>query len=301
MYARSVYQMPGAHVKLDHIVVATDLTEDGRECHPHVAAWSRAFRAKVTLLHVTPAPFDMAATSVPAFVKERLAEELAGLARLGVNKTTSTVRFGDVTDAVEAFVEEKSADMLIVAKYSTLLQRLLKLGSTANRILASSKVPVLVVHSRDTPREPAHIVVAVDATERGGESLGPIIELARLMDAKVTVVHVLEGHHMVDRLDPRPDGTTVTPQEGLLALLHKMVEPYAYQGMRVRVAVADGKSAGEVIVETAAEEGANLIAIASSGKGLIGRTFLGSTTRKVCTKATIPVFVMPASWLHDQA
>jgi len=285
---------------IDHIVVATDLTEAARYSYPHAAAWSRIYNARVTVLHVSPSPSELGHDAESSIDTTRLRTIAADLGELGVTDIATEIRHGDIAESVAAFVEETGADMVICAKHSNLLERVLKLGSTTNRILRLAKVPTLVVHDEDTPISPARIAVAVDATERSNELVDMVMKMAPRLEAVVTLVHAHEKTLTAQQVTASPMGTTETPEEAFHSALRELVSNYQYQGLSARVWTGDKKSAGALIAEMAAQTDANLIAIASSGKGLIGRMLLGSTTTQVCAKATVPVLVFPAEWLHMQ-
>lgn len=75
--------------------------------------------------------------------------------------------------------------------------------------------------------------------------------------------------------------------------LSTTAEMLAAQGIRTTHAVADG-SAAEEILRAAQQEGADLIAMTTHGRGGLERLILGSVADQVLRKAPLPLFLLPA-------
>ena len=73
--------------------------------------------------------------------------------------------------------------------------------------------------------------------------------------------------------------------------LKKMSEPFAIKGLRVKTLMKEGKVA-ETILDTAIRVKADLIAMASHGRGGLARFALGSVADRVMRYAQIPVLVV---------
>jgi nucleotide-binding universal stress UspA family protein len=188
------------------------------------------------------------------------------------------------------------------------------LGSTTRRVLRMLQVPVLVVPEArpggeaavgvqlvdsDVPRY-RHLLVATDMTDVSRQGLRAGVALADALDAKISLVHVVR----VPTLFPLVAGEQPIglPRGSLDALERRHVtslgkEARAVASPRVHPLVVMGGSPGDALVETAVEEGADLIAIPAVDREALRRVLLGSTAERVARKSSLPVFVMPTAWL----
>ena len=126
---------------------------------PLVADLARASGATVRLLHVSPEPTSLTATSgrVVAFADqeaERLRAEaldyLHGLeARLGGVPTEHAVRFGEARDEILKEAEEAGADLIAVTTAGRSIVRRAVLGSVADQVFRRAAIPVLLYHPTD--------------------------------------------------------------------------------------------------------------------------------------------------------
>lgn len=78
----------------------------------------------------------------------------------------------------------------------------------------------------------------------------------------------------------------------LRKFVNASLSPGSTKPFRVRCVVTKGDPARE-IVAAAVRRNTDLIVIATQGLGGIGRWLVGSTTRNVLAKATVPVLVVP--------
>lgn len=140
-----------------------------------------------------------------------------------------------------------------------------------------------------------HILLTTDFSEESFAAFEPVAELARCLDADVTLLYVLPA------MDQRPTGLPfVSPvpipsdEEHLerarqdLAKLSGRLE-----GLDVHVEARAGEEIGEVVCACAKEIGAGLVALASHGRTGLRRIVLGSVAEEVLHHSDVPVFVVP--------
>jgi len=130
-----------------------------------------------------------------------------------------------------------------------------------------------------------HILVPTDFSEHSKRAVEKALELGKLFDARLSVVHV------VDYLPPTYISSqseyTSAPQiiARATAYLAEWANEVELKGAEQLVTTG---TAGREIVATAKAKGADLIAIGTSGEGGI-RRLLGSTTRAVMHDAPCDV------------
>lgn len=143
-------------MKLDHILLTTDLSDESlRPCSP-VAELARGAGARVTLLHavqelsVPPqgAPLAPPVTypDLPAQVEAArgaLVREREALpAELDVR--TEVITAERVAEGIADWAHEHEADLIVLSTHGRTGFRHFVLGSVAERLLRCSRVPVLV-------------------------------------------------------------------------------------------------------------------------------------------------------------
>ena len=117
------------------------------------------------------------------------------------------------------------------------------------------------------------IVVGTDLSPESMDALRMALRLARRDDAQVIVVHVSKA----------------SAEEADRALSDALA-PLSTRGVELETAIMDG-TPSESILKVARARGADLIMVAPTGKGLMQRLLLGSTSRALLADATLPVWI----------
>lgn len=146
---------------LKHILVGVGGSPGGMAAVEEAATLARAFEARMTLLRVVAFPSGLASPYLPHGIEmdREAAEADHEGAREALRKLAA--RYGDIgveTHVAQAYhaargildtADEIGADMIVVAAHRrTAIGRAL-LGSTADKVVRASEVPVLVARSRE--------------------------------------------------------------------------------------------------------------------------------------------------------
>jgi|SRR5919198_500198 nucleotide-binding universal stress UspA family protein len=138
----------------------------------------------------------------------------------------------------------------------------------------------------------SRILVAVDSSDYAMKAFEYAIQLARAVNAKVFVVHVVQNPAMtVDTLVSVSELKTSFKTQGskLLTSLSSIAE--AKFGMTVETILEEGDPP-KVILYTAKKFNANMIVIGTRGLSQIKELLLGSVSHSVTKHADIPVLVV---------
>ncbi len=176
------------------------------------------------------------------------------------------------------------------------------LGSVADTLLREASQPVLVIPARDEEDapdlgEPAlnRILVPLDGSDRSEAVLESAAGIAVRSGATLSLLTILPRPMSQDRsfvaygLD---DGeSTGLMLEGLQSYVESLAAELREQGVEVETAAIQAASAADGILERAAEEPADLIMLATRGRGGMRRMMLGSVADKVIRGAGLPVLV----------
>ncbi|MGH8846756.1 MAG: universal stress protein [Polaromonas sp.] len=142
-----------------------------------------------------------------------------------------------------------------------------------------------------------HILLATDGSAASEHAAALAVGLARTHGAKLTVLYVVDPYPYLSISQTNPMGFKVymSAAHEHAAQAHAKVEALCSQGEEAQVALqtrlAEDVSASEGIVQTAKDEGADLIVVGSHGRTGITRLMLGSVAAKVVAESPVPVLV----------
>ncbi len=288
-----------------HIVVPLDgspLAEAALELALPVAT---AMEAAVVLLRVTPVlevPWPQAEQANAQKLEEaeqseahRYLARIAGQLRERHVEVQAEVRSGDPAEQI--VFASRGSELVTMATHGRAgLQRWL-LGSVTDRVVRAAQAPVLLIHPReDQAPLPTvrRIAVALDGSPLAERSLPHAARLARCLGASLVLVRVVPwAAGLVTGDLPGPfleemDTALVREAREYLERVTAAVE-----APHVEIQIRRGVPADELI-HMAAHGGADLIAIATHGRGGIRRWALGSVADRVLRIAGVPVLLVPA-------
>ena len=147
--------------------------------------------------------------------------------------------------------------------------------------------------ARGAERSGSHLkrlLLATDLTEASASATDEAFELAARLDATILAVSVIDPGSLLmpgGRFRARID--QVRERRELLA--QALVERGREAGVDVSFLIWTGDP-GDMIVEAAEAEHADMILVGSHGRGAVGRLFLGSVSEHVVRNAHCPVLVV---------
>lgn len=294
-------------MKLDKIVVAVDFTPASIVA----AKWAAnhfADSAEVVLAYSIFAPRP------PRFLRGHYPpiEPLIDVAREGADRklrdlarqlpgelTWTEVRIGSPAEQLSNVARDYHASMIVVGAHAEREGLWARAGSTAERLITRSPVPVLLAANVQDVR-PRHILVALDDAEITPTVLRWAQYLGTRFKATVTAVHVVSSAILSHVLsadastsdDQVFDHARVSREFGdesdrwVKSLLDTGLDRH-----HVNSEVLFGDPAQE-IVAAAERLNTDLIVMGSRGAGSVGRRVLGSVAAAVLRAAPCPVLVI---------
>jgi nucleotide-binding universal stress UspA family protein len=190
---------------------------------------------------------------------------------------------------------ETNADLVVVGEQGPRHGLGVLLGSTAERILFDSPVPVLLARKvRDEP--PRRILVALDSSEVATRVLDWAATLLRRFDADATVIHVVDRVLLVDELVGLPSAdrlheTETKATDTMRTWLDEQVGKAGLPADRVRTHVGIGDPSYEIIA-AARQEDVDLVLIGSRGDDIAPTPLIGRIVNKVVRSAPCSVLVV---------
>lgn len=245
-------------------------------------------------------PLEAAAMRYLESVAERVAEA-------GVSGVSLDVLTGNAPEALELHRQRIGAGLTVMTTHGRGPLARAWMGSVADRFAHSTEAPVLFLRPAEEEGEadfgelPAfgHVAVTLDGSELSETAIDPALTLADLFDADVTLVRVVEYPHGTESVYLPDAIESIHEQleqarEAAHAELEGIAARLSTEGRSVRRETDVVNHAASGILDVVDEVEADLVVMASHGRGGLGRAVLGSVADKVLRGADRPVMIVPA-------
>lgn len=141
-----------------------------------------------------------------------------------------------------------------------------------------------------------HILVATDGSPASAHAASLAVNLARTHGSKLTALYVSDPYPYmgVGEVNPMGFQAYMAAAQQMAAQAHAQVEALCKEGgapVTLEVRLVEEVTASNGIVQTAKDEGADLIVMGSHGRTGIARLMLGSVATKVVAESAVPVLV----------
>jgi nucleotide-binding universal stress UspA family protein len=214
-------------------------------------------------------------------------------------------------DPAEIIVDEagvRHADLIALSTHGRSGLGRWIFGSVAERVLATSPVPILLVRvwkehrAAATSTALAPILVPLDGSPLAEAALPWAGELARLLAADLVLVRVVPPPGLGAIAAPLTSGTRhgdrdADDEQASERYLEGAAAPWREQHLRVTTVVRLDRPASGIIA-SAAESGAGLVVMATHGRTGASRTFLGSVALEVLHRGSLPVMLVRPNGLQ---
>lgn len=291
-------------VELGAVLVASDMSEGSDEVVRTAASLAAVAGARLQVLHVMEleaAPYvEMAGldASFPGRVEaaERTLQEQVGRVVGDRVPASGKVVIDTVHRALLAEAEEVGAGLIVLGPHRKRPIADGMLGSTADRVIRGSGVPSLIV--RGELRFPLRrVVTPFDMSEAARQAVRVAADWSGTFGegGELRVVHVVPKAFIGDEFH--------IDVPAIERALHEHVEA-ALEGGERPIEVAEevvwGEQPADDIVRYAADQRADLIVLATHGRGAFKRLLIGSVASHVVRHARGPVLLVPPqAWRDD--
>lgn len=281
-----------------HVLCAVDYSAASRTALRVAMLAAERADARLTVVTVSdPLLVEAMRAYGPGDWRDAEREELAAFSSeaLGARQAFDVdVRVGRAADEILEAAAALPADLLVLGSHGLTGVRKMFFGSTAERVLRRSEIPVLVtpgnLHTVSGPMTPASLVrrilVPVDLLEGTGPLVRIGAALGRTLGVPVLAAHAVEPLHLPVRWQGRVASLQVEVRDRATAALERMVEEVG-GGIEPLVLFGD---AADTIVNIAEVRSAGLIVMGLQQSGL-GR--VGVVAYRVLCRAHVPVLAIP--------
>ena len=290
----------------DTILVPTDGSELAESAIDGALALAERHDAAVHVIHVIDLgelPDD--ATSEAAAELSRGADQhmksvVDAGDQLGVTPTTTVVESDRaVHREIVEYADDHDADLIVMGTHGRkgIDQRVL--GSTTERTLRVSSVPVLTVHDGAVLGPDFEtILVPTDGSDVANAAANHAISLADGTDAAVHVVHAVDTA-VTSTLDESAAVLAGLEDDGRAAVDAVIERADGAELRSVQASVLSGTPARSILDYTD-EYDVDLVVMGTHGRTGLERYLLGSVTEKVVRLADVPVLSVPGRLESDE-
>jgi len=271
--------------QVERILVPTEFSPGARLALDRAITVARLYGASICLLHVIT-PFTLAGlagTTACALGEifsggEAAIEDLVCYVRRQNVSCSGMVREGALDEQVRAVISELGIDLLVMATKAGGGLSGYALGSTAERILRKTLIPVITVGICRSLRGwpdggPSHILYATDLSDVSFRSLAYARSVRQRFSAKLTIAHVLPRGAKQERIHSVGDQLQrLTKGDAEIQVLFGAVGP--------------------AICNASIRLGVDLVAVGVEKHSVLSEYFLGHTLVEIMAGAPCPVLTI---------
>jgi len=291
-------------MNLHSILSPIDFSEQSRLALRWAGAFATRFNARLTVASVVDPVLAEASRirsgrdRVKAETEAALREFVAATWREGSPAQTAFITtVGDAAAAIRDMAEAHGAGLITMGTHGLGGLRKWLLGSTTERVLRRTRVPVLAVPPSDESQAGAagqvsHLLAATDFSDASVEALKVAAEWAGEFGAAMTVAHVVEPLAVAAQWQALVDDSTQVRVDSARARLRALAQVVC--GTPCEDVVAIGETA-EAIAAIAADRRAQMIVMSLGGGAGALSPRPGSIAYRVLRLSPIPVLVVPGA------
>jgi len=287
-------------VFLKKILWVTDFSDEAQEAFVYAKDFAETFKAKIIALHVVP-DFSPALYNTTAVIKGELARRIDKMKteaerKLNALQKKKKIEFktiiaeGNASKKIIETAEKQNVDLIVMGKRGASAIEKLFIGSVANQVLRNSSVPILLTKKKSGKPSFKKILVPTDFSQQEELERDYAWKLAKGFDSDLTLLHILELHDY--EFSPR------VLDEMFDSVLQRLKtrKKREKEDIRVTEDVYRAINASIGLVDYAETHKFDMIVISTCVHSKLERFFLGSTTEKVISYSSIPIFAIPPAF-----
>ncbi|HEY8852638.1 MAG TPA: universal stress protein [Gemmatimonadaceae bacterium] len=237
-----------------------------------------------------------------------LAERLARLRKLealgneyravGKVRVMTALMDGPITSTLADYATQHQVDLTVMSSHSRGGLKRITLGSVTDYLIRNTSIPVLVVRPPTsligaTPEQAlSRIVVPLDGSELAEQVLPEVAALASRFGSTISLLHVLTPETYSQKQIMQP---ALPWWDADMALANSYLDEAASdltgQGLTVSKDVVLSDDITSAILDYAARTKADLVALATRGKGGVSRLVFGSVADEITRRSATSLLV----------
>jgi nucleotide-binding universal stress UspA family protein len=291
----------------EKILIPLDGSEFAEAALPYGEELGRAFRSEMILLHVYTHECRNYQHMYKIYLGS-LAESLGHkpvevLSQRPQPNVTTKIEEGNPLETIGMFVEKNNMDLIIMTRNAASSHKIERLGSIADRISRTVKIPVLLIKTRTV--EPIEnerpsikrILVTLDGSNLSKLALPVADGLAGKLQIPITLFQMARDIYPYYG-DPAPfvdyGKMASDEREKVRSEMSALAEEHRKNGQIVDWEVTSGNDAAHEIIKISQTLGDSMLVMSTHGRSGLGRWTLGSVAEKVLHHVEVPLLLVPA-------
>jgi nucleotide-binding universal stress UspA family protein len=205
---------------------------------------------------------------------------------------------GPVADVLQGYAKRHDVDLIVMSTHGRSGISRLSLGSVTDSLIRHTTIPVLVVKPCASYLNPQlgqafkRIVVPLDGSALAEQILPRVLTLGTLEEAEISLVQVLIPQSYSQKEISDPDLPWWDKDVSLAqAYLFRIAGRLRRNGLIVTTDIVIGENVAHAIGDFASREKADLIAIATHGRGGLARMLRGSVADAIMHSGRMSMLV----------
>jgi len=238
---------------------------------------------------------------------ETLAHRLGAMTSVPVS---NVILQGGIVSTLAEHAANRSADLVVMTTHGRGTFGRFWLGSVADELVRRLPMPVLLTQPHEAAPDftqnvlPRFLLLPLDGSSLAELMVEPVLELARLTGAEVTLLRVVKSvmaaaypveaytvdeaaRAVIDRIEEMQEQVKKEASE----YLENIARRFREKAVKVQMRVAVEHQPALAILREAASRDGGLIAIETHGRKGLARMLLGSVADKVIRGTPVPVLV----------
>ena len=287
------------------VLCPIDFSEPSRRALRYAAAFAAGVGSQLTVLYVNH-PLLSTGPAAAGYDQRKLALESERemrrftVASVGGTINREQLRYssatGDAPRVIARAVREFNVGLVVMGTHGLTGARKVMLGSTTERVLRDTTVPVVAVPHRAPRRPPAGwpsgpLVAGIDLGPASRQDTAAVTALARTLDSDLLLVHVtpvVDAPFWFKRHTGADDS-----RDRARSKLARLASDAAASDVPVSFRVLGGDPATALARVAKRIKAGALVLVLRRGKGVFGMA-RGTVTYRVLTTAATPVIALPA-------
>lgn len=294
------------------ILVPLDGSPACEQAVPEAARLAKAANAALHLAHVhSPFSADLISIAGMPVIDAELHSLAAEHERVYLERIAATVADdqlrpqidrleGPVVPTLTAHAHTIGASLIVLTSHGRSGFTHFWLGSVAEHLIRTAAIPLLLLRPHPDQQAPTpirRILVPLDGSTLAEQILPYARKLAALFDAELLLLRVVDAlivpqgmpYAELYRLD---DDTLAQQHTDATAYLERVAAQLRTWGSRVSAQVISAETPALAILDIARSGGADLIAVATHGRGGLARMVMGSVADKLLRGCSLPMLIL---------
>lgn len=270
---------------LEKILVPIDVNIDSREQLDTAIKIAKLGNSEIIILHVLPEDgLDHAIkTIVTTNVTDALNNIQETLKKEGLKVSKELIEYGKPVDNILKTATAEDVNLILMGSGSKGEKEEYKRGSTTEKVMRQSNIPVWVVKS-DKKNKLDNILCPVDFSEHSVYALNNAILLAKFFNANLTILGVYERFSSLSvRFKDEAETENARRLKAIEDEMDAFIKGFDLQDVNYTIQIESGLP-HEQILRTIKEGNHDLLIMGTHGRSGLNRFVMGSVTERVTHK-----------------